>query len=82
MSILAGISRYWRCRIGATVIEYALIASLVAVVLVPALLWLRNWQGELSQKLNAQFDPAAAAALIDARRDFREPPRDARDHQE
>jgi Flp pilus assembly pilin Flp len=77
--MLAALSRYWRCWVGATAIEYALIAALVVLVLAPGLLWLRNRQEELSQKLNAQLDPAAAAAMIDARRDFREPPRAARD---
>jgi Flp pilus assembly pilin Flp len=81
MSILVAVSRYWNCRVGATAIEYALIAGLVALVLVPGLLWLRNLQDQVGQKLNAQLDPAAVAAVIDARRDFREPPRDARDHQ-
>jgi Flp pilus assembly pilin Flp len=82
MSILAAIGRFWRCRMGATAIEYALIAGLVAVVLLPGLFWLRDLQQQMARKLNAQLDPAAAAVIMmDARRDFREAPRDARDHQ-
>jgi Flp pilus assembly pilin Flp len=82
LSVLAALSRYWSCRLGATAIEYALIAGLVALLLVPGLLWLRDRQEQLAQHLNHHVDPtAAAAALIDARRDFREAPRDARDHQ-
>jgi Flp pilus assembly pilin Flp len=81
MAVLATISRFGCCRVGASAIEYALIAGLVAVVLAPALFWLRDWQEQFSQKLNAQLDPvAAAAAMIEARNDFREPPRDPRDH--
>jgi Flp pilus assembly pilin Flp len=82
MSVLAAVSRYVRCQTGATAIEYGLIAAMIAMVLVPGLLWLKGWQSEVAQKINAQLDPAAAAVImIDARRDFREPPRDARDHQ-
>jgi Flp pilus assembly pilin Flp len=82
MPVLAAMSRCWSCRVGATAIEYAVIAGLVALVLAPGLFWLRDWQAQLSEKLNAKLDPgAAAAAMIDARSDFREPFRDARDHQ-
>jgi len=79
MAVFAAFSRFGRCPIGATAIEYALIAGLVAVVLVPGLLWLRDWQQELGQEINAKLDPAAAAAVIDARHDFREAPPEARD---
>jgi Flp pilus assembly pilin Flp len=53
MSVIAVLSRYWRCRVGATAIEYALIAGLIAVVLVPGLLWVRDWQQGVSDKLSA-----------------------------
>jgi Flp pilus assembly pilin Flp len=53
MGSLSIIARYRRCTRGATAIEYALIAGLVAVVLVPGLLWLRDWQQRISDKLNA-----------------------------
>jgi Flp pilus assembly pilin Flp len=52
MGLLATIARYRRCSLGATAIEYALIAGLVAVVLVPGLLWLRDWQERISEKLS------------------------------
>jgi len=82
MSLSAAVSRYARCQNGATAIEYGLIAALIAVVLVPGLLWFKSWQSEVAQKINAQLDPEAAAVImIDARRDFHEPPHDARDHQ-
>jgi Flp pilus assembly pilin Flp len=80
MAVLAAMSRFGRCRVGASAIEYALIAGLVVAVLVPGLFWLRDWQEQLSQKLNAQLDPVAAAAMVRARSDFREPARDPRDH--
>jgi Flp pilus assembly pilin Flp len=48
----ATIARFRRCSKGATAIEYALIAGLVAVVLVPGLLWVRDWQGRISEKLS------------------------------
>jgi Flp pilus assembly pilin Flp len=53
MGSLSIIARYRRCTRGATAIEYALITGLVAVVLVPGLLWLRDWQQRISDKLNA-----------------------------
>jgi Flp pilus assembly pilin Flp len=53
MGSLSTIAHYRRCSRGATVIEYALIAGLVAVVLVPGLLWLRDWEERISDKLNA-----------------------------
>jgi Flp pilus assembly pilin Flp len=59
MSFLAVLSRYWRFRLGATAIEYALIAGLIAVVLVPGLLWVRDWQERVSEKLNTAVGGAA-----------------------
>jgi len=81
MSLLTALSRLWRCSLGATAIEYALIAGLVAVVLLPGLIWLRGFQERVAEGLNAKLDPAAAAAVIDARRDFRAPPPEVRDRQ-
>ena len=53
MVSLTNLAHYRRCARGATAIEYALIAGLVAVVLLPGLLWLRDWQERISDKLNA-----------------------------
>jgi Flp pilus assembly pilin Flp len=64
---LSTIARYRRCSEGATAIEYALIAGLIAVVLVPGLLWLRDWQHRISDKLDA------ATGLTQVRDDNREP---------
>ena len=63
------ISRYRRCSKGATAIEYALIAGLVAVVAVPALIWVQNFQQRISDKL----DIATGRASV--RDDNREPAR-------
>ena len=67
MSVLAVLSRYWSCRVGATAIEYALIAGLIAVVLIPGLLWLRDWQQGVSDKLNAAVGGPAYIAQRDDR---------------
>ncbi len=80
MSVTSVLSRYWRCRLGATAIEYALIAGLVALVLAPGLMWLRGWQERMADALNAKLN-FEGAAMVDARSDFREAVRDARDHQ-
>jgi len=66
MSVLAVLSRYWRCRIGATAIEYALIAGLIAIVLVPGLMWVRDWQQGVSDKLSAAV---GGGAVIEDRAD-------------
>ncbi len=82
MSLRSSIARFTAGSKGATAIEYALIAGLIALVLVPALIWVRDWQERLASQLNEKLDPAAESrALIDARSDFREPPHEARDHQ-
>ncbi len=67
MALLKRMAHYRRCSKGATAIEYALIAGLVAVVLVPGLFWVKGLQQRLSNKLDA----ATGQALI--RDDNREP---------
>ncbi len=74
-------SHFLACRRGATAIEYGLMAGLVALVAVPGLIWLREWQTEVSQKLDAGLNFGTSMEMIEARSDFREPPRDSRDHQ-
>jgi pilus assembly protein Flp/PilA len=37
MSVVRGLRRLWRCEVGATAIEYGLIAALIAVVIIAAL---------------------------------------------
>jgi Flp pilus assembly pilin Flp len=61
------IAHYRRCSNGATAVEYALIAGLIAVVLVPGLFWVKGLQQRISDKL----DTATGQALI--RDDMREP---------
>jgi Flp pilus assembly pilin Flp len=67
MGRFSATARYRRCSDGATAIEYALIAGLVAVVLVPGLLWLRDWQHRISNKLDA------ATGVTQVRDDNRQP---------
>jgi len=69
MRRLSAIARYRRCPEGATAIEYALIAGLIAVVLVPGLLWLRDAQRRVADKLDA------ATGVAQVRDDNREPAR-------
>jgi Flp pilus assembly pilin Flp len=66
MAFFSVLSRYGRCRLGATTIEYALIAGMVAIVLVPGLMWVRDWQQGVSQKLNAAV---GGIAVIEDRAD-------------
>jgi Flp pilus assembly pilin Flp len=61
------IARYRRCSAGATAIEYALIAGLIAGVLVPGLFWVKG----LQQRLSSKLEGATGQALI--RDDMREP---------
>ena len=63
------IARYRRCSQGATAIEYALIAGLVAVVAIPALIWVRDFQHRISDELDA------ATGRASVRDDNREPAR-------
>jgi len=67
MGVLSAIAHYRRCSRGATAIEYALIAGLVAVALVPGLLWVRDWQQRISDRLNV------ATGQVQVRDDNREP---------
>ena len=69
MGSLSVILRYRRCSKGATTIEYALIAGLVALVLVPGLFWVRDFQQQISNKLDA------ATGRASVRDDNREPAR-------
>ncbi|WP_395017777.1 Flp family type IVb pilin [Dongia sp.] len=67
MTLLGTLAHYRRSSMGATAIEYALIAGLVAVVLVPGLFWVKDLQQRLSNKLDA------ATGQAQIRDDIREP---------
>ncbi|WP_459853947.1 Flp family type IVb pilin [Dongia sp. agr-C8] len=67
MALRRTIAHYRRCSDGATAIEYALIAGLIAIVLVPGLFWVKG----LQQRLSSKLDAATGQALI--RDDIREP---------
>jgi Flp pilus assembly pilin Flp len=79
-SVRAALSHFWHCRKGATAIEYAMIAGLVALVLLPGLIWLRDWQAKVAEKLNAGLNFTDGSSVV-TQSDFREPRRDVRDHQ-